>query len=440
MRNILNASIFLLAFTITFAVGVNAYASYSGIPLPLTATEQALRASGNYLATDGMNIPVQGILPQSYRNMTNLVSKTATTNLVWPMAVAETAGARVSLKMLSTSALKVVPVIGYLSTGYMTYAAIRDIVKGSPSTYPQLGAAVNDAPHNSYTIGSTIYVAGYGAYQITGLKATWTQTVGTYNPATNPIMAAGYIQYYYNMDSNGLFKSSDHYWVSPIDNPTSPPDANVTGDLGGGSGLTQGQTNELVDMAKANPSKVSFPDAALAAAAVQSQIDAEQAQNLANKLANYQDAKTKYDTLCASNPGSDYCAKAKEMAAAIESTKAEQLKLSQDQAATKAEDNLQPPPLPPDNVYDPTITPPEKKSILQLLTDWASASPLAGMISSFTVNTTSPFNYVSCGTVYGREIKFEFARYTDVFQICGGILLAVAHGLAVLWVVRGGAA
>jgi hypothetical protein len=87
--------------------------------------------------------------------------------------------------------------------------------------------------------------------------------------------------------------------------------------------------------------------------------------------------------------------------------------------------------------YDANVTVPDKKSIASLLTQCVSTSPLAAMVHSFSVSVSNPVSSVTCGTFYGKEIKFDFARYESVFQTCSGVLLILVHGFAVLIVLRG---
>lgn len=87
--------------------------------------------------------------------------------------------------------------------------------------------------------------------------------------------------------------------------------------------------------------------------------------------------------------------------------------------------------------YDVEIIAPDKKSISDLLSSWVSSSPLSAMVRSFTISTSGAVSSVSCGTIYGRELKFDFIRYADTFSACGGVLLVIVHGFAVFIVIKG---
>jgi hypothetical protein len=91
----------------------------------------------------------------------------------------------------------------------------------------------------------------------------------------------------------------------------------------------------------------------------------------------------------------------------------------------------------PTNTYPTDITPPDKKSIPSLLASWVASSPLATMVRSFTITTSSGVCSVAGPVVYGQQLSFDFCRYTDTFQFLGGILMVIVHGFAVLVVIRG---
>jgi len=93
--------------------------------------------------------------------------------------------------------------------------------------------------------------------------------------------------------------------------------------------------------------------------------------------------------------------------------------------------------LPADNSYDGSVTQPEKKSIAALLASWAANSPLGAMVRSFSITTGQVQSSVEIGDFYGRHLVFDFNRYSSTFSVCGGVLLVICHGFAVLVVMRG---
>jgi hypothetical protein len=110
------------------------------------------------------------------------------------------------------------------------------------------------------------------------------------------------------------------------------------------------------------------------------------------------------------------------------------------QAQQKAEnDALVAPALPGDNVYAPggEDDKPAKKVISDLLGSFISSSPLVAMVKSFNITTTGASAIVPIGMIYGQDLKFDFTRWQPVLAGCGGILLIIMHGFAVLIVVRG---
>jgi hypothetical protein len=115
-------------------------------------------------------------------------------------------------------------------------------------------------------------------------------------------------------------------------------------------------------------------------------------------------------------------------AAAAKAAQAAEEKAAADNALSK---------VPETSVYDSTITPPDPKSIASLLGSWVASSPLASMVRSFVINTSDEVKVVDCGNFYGKELKFDFTRYESTFITCGGVLLVIAHGFAVLIVMRG---
>lgn len=87
--------------------------------------------------------------------------------------------------------------------------------------------------------------------------------------------------------------------------------------------------------------------------------------------------------------------------------------------------------------YDGSVVNPDSKGIAALLTSYVSNSPLAAMVRTFTISTADASPIVSCGMVYGQEFKFDFSRWASFLQTCGAVLLVIAHGFAVLVVLRG---
>lgn len=95
------------------------------------------------------------------------------------------------------------------------------------------------------------------------------------------------------------------------------------------------------------------------------------------------------------------------------------------------------PSLPGDSVYDSDFDLPELKGIAGLLTQFVSNSPLAGMVRSFSISTGGGESSFSAGQVYGRELSFSFSRWEPYLRMCGGALIIIAHGFAVMIVIRG---
>lgn len=108
------------------------------------------------------------------------------------------------------------------------------------------------------------------------------------------------------------------------------------------------------------------------------------------------------------------------------------------EAEAAASVNATMPTLPGENVYDSTVEGmPEKKDITSLLQSAVAASPLASVISGFGISITSASPVVSLGNVYGRELTFDFSRYENPMNIAGTMFLIIAHGFAILVVVKG---
>lgn len=89
------------------------------------------------------------------------------------------------------------------------------------------------------------------------------------------------------------------------------------------------------------------------------------------------------------------------------------------------------------NVYDSDVIAPTEKGISGLLSDFASASPIVSMVRSFTITTTNSSGKILIGTVYGQELYFDFTKWEPVLSGCGGVLMIIMHGFAVLIVIRG---
>lgn len=100
------------------------------------------------------------------------------------------------------------------------------------------------------------------------------------------------------------------------------------------------------------------------------------------------------------------------------------------------EETLVPPDL-PSNTYDALITPPDKKSIPELLLSFVSSSPLVSMVKSFTISTSGSACVVPIGNIYGQQLSFDFCRWEPVLAGCGGVLIIIMHGYCILIVVRG---
>ena len=126
-----------------------------------------------------------------------------------------------------------------------------------------------------------------------------------------------------------------------------------------------------------------------------------------------------------SNPTADALQALNEAKAALEAQK-----------AALARDNVVAPPVPGSGNYDSGIELPEKKSILSLLQSFASGSPIVSMLNSFTMSASGS-GFVHLGDAFGKSIDVDFTRYESVLAGCGGVLLILVHGFAVLVVVRG---
>lgn len=91
----------------------------------------------------------------------------------------------------------------------------------------------------------------------------------------------------------------------------------------------------------------------------------------------------------------------------------------------------------PDNVYDPLVIAPDTKSITELMTSFVASAPLVTMVKSFVINTTSSSGVVPIGTIYGKELTFDFTRWQPLLVGCGAVLLVIMHGFSILIVIRG---
>lgn len=217
---------------------------------------------------------------------------------------------------------------------------------------------------------------------------------------------------------------------------------------------------DIDDFIKDNPNIVHFeddsgvpavPDTATQyeidrAMAVQSAQDAvakadtaaTNARNRANNARAASDASPGDGALRAAADAAEAAADAAEAAAAAARAAAAKLGLEFPPSEEEVpEEELEEPTVPGNGDYNSDFTSPDKKSITELLADYVSGSPLGGMVRSFTITTAAPVTEVDCGTFYGQEIKFSFVRYIGTFETCGGVLLVICHGFAILVVMRG---
>lgn len=438
MKSIFNFSIFLLAFVVTIAWGVTAHA-YS--LLNLSSAEQAL-APLSSLVTDGAGTV---ITPK----MVGCFSKSATSNLVAPLATADAVGLRVAMKGLGVTALKAVPLVGIGLTGYMAYTDIKSLINGHESTYPNLSTAFKvqtNTPYNlvsgdysgqnfPHTVGTKMTYNGT-TYQLTSFEHLTSGGCSTVcQPADKPpafytnYPYSGYMMVVqnYNYGQKDIWNFSPSSPVTPVYAPAT--DAQATANLGGASGLSTNQNNEMVDMARANPSKVQVPEDVLKAQAIQAQLDAEASANRQAQIDALTSAKEKYDLLCTNNPGSEYCAKAKEVESDLNNAKKEQydeqVKAENDKVANVT-----------NNAYDSTVVAPEKKDISSRITGFVSQSPIGNFIQSFGWDVSNPDPVVQLGSEYGRDYSVDFSEYEGHLNAVGLIILGCAQLSAIFIVMR----
>ena len=117
--------------------------------------------------------------------------------------------------------------------------------------------------------------------------------------------------------------------------------------------------------------------------------------------------------------------------------KAKEDKLKADQLNDELEDNVTVPGTGGDNEYNTDVETPGKSSISTLITNFISSAPLVAMVKSFTISTSGSSGVVPIGMVYGQDLSIDFTRWEPVLAGCGGVLLVIMHGFAVLIVIRG---
>lgn len=93
--------------------------------------------------------------------------------------------------------------------------------------------------------------------------------------------------------------------------------------------------------------------------------------------------------------------------------------------------------LPAANVYDPMITPPEKKDIGALLLAAATNSPLSRAVGAMGVESADPRSEIVIEGVYGRTLTISLLRWEPSMRAVGAVAVLIAEGFAILVVLRG---
>ncbi|SKA25028.1 hypothetical protein SAMN02745119_03358 [Trichlorobacter thiogenes] len=349
---------------------------------------------------------------------------------------------------------------------------LMDSAKGNPSKYPKIAAATLSPSYTDLPIG-TVMSAGGLRYKITGSSSIGSRFCGSSKPTSPPVYAGGY--YYTDYSSSSVLNCSPPYsgFVTmiypavqtndPLSNlPTTPSSisefaqklANSSSTILAPANVFSDYYGEIDDYIKNNPGSVSViasdnPTqvdtgtlATLPTPATQAQVSAASAlAQGANATAAANNAVAVAQGNYNANPTPENAQRLANAQAAAAAAAARQAELQREL------DNLDPNEVEDagdtaltglgDNEYDGTYEQPEKKGLLGLLQGFVASSPLTSMVRSFTISTSSTESTLSAGTIYGKELNFSFSRWEPFLRLCGAALIIIAHGFAVMVVVRG---
>lgn len=325
------------------------------------------------------------------------------------------------------------PYVAVASTGYMLYSDLRAIVQNDPARYPTLNqlmsGSIEGKPGTDYNVGDWI---SFGSKYGTIKSKTWNPSVmSNSNYPTGIFQNGAGISILVALDAY-RWAGYYTYYIGPNSPAGSAPvvpatDAEIAANFANANAL-QGPAGLEFEQAYANhPEKMQVPITPGQVQALQSGEESKANSATALHQDTLEQIKNQLQEEYNQNPTPE---KLRELQKAI----ADLAKAQADQAKA---DQLAPPALPPENTYDTTIDVPEKKSIMALLLDFTSDSPLKALVDSFTITTSDLQDKISVGTVYGQPFEFDFSRYDATFASCGGVLLIIAHGFAILIVIKG---
>lgn len=398
----------------------------------------------------GWNAAVNGALSAMYRN-----------------DVVATIGSVGVSRAVIGSASKLLPYVGLALTAYMTYKNIRDAASSDPVNYPHLANAVTGGAVSTGNFSNTTPLNGwftaygrtvqYKGYHFIG-------TTPTSMPDYYPSPETGSFTHY-SKNSQGTY---DGYQITYGEAPVIT-DGQLINSLNGGVGQTAydamsdpAYRDELDAMFKAgddplkdysnynimyNDAKLALDSynstqqsAAAAAAATASTAAAAAAVTATN---NYNTAVNNYNTAAAaaaSNPTDPSLA----AAAAAAKSAADAAKLAADQAAAVAaaaaaqqaqfdaqqaqDQNLVVPSM-GTNVYDSSLTAPDKKDLGGLLGLILGSSPLMGITGGLGLSLTAEtsiytFNFPD---KLGGPKTIDFAMYESTWVFMGIVFVSCAH-------------
>lgn len=412
--------------------------SFANTAFDLTALEQAAYSGGRYISVPADNY---GTVPLKL-----LTPGTATANVVSPLvtSVARPTGMALARKSIAVVGSKL-PYVGLAVTGYMLYNDLRGIVSDNPSAYPNLVNSLYrpDLPLVP-SVGSYVTAANGDIYQVATIYST-TGFSSDMSMQSDASSTGWQVVIYGPYAYNGNYGYSGYTWtryygattgliIHPSNVPQTPlTDAEIAANFEAAN-MTQAKLDQLDLAMRNNAQHVQIDNAAEIATALQTANMEKAIEAKGRELAALQDLVDSLNTQYTNYPTAENLQKLTQAIANLEKAKSELLNLNQQQSDREADVA---PSLPADNIYDSAIEAPEKKDITSLLGQWVTSSPLAGMVSSFVMTVDNPVCSVSCGEVYGKELSISLCRYADTFTICGGVLLVIVHGFAVLIVIRG---
>jgi hypothetical protein len=210
--------------------------------------------------------------------------------------------------------------------------------------------------------------------------------------------------------------------------------ATVTATTTNTTTTTNNHTSSTVTATAAATALTAAQTAATAAAATLAANPTSPAAIAANATAQSNLASAQTNVTAASN-GNNAAAAAASAASLADAENAQKVAeaAAVSTAAETASNSLTP------NVYAPAVDSdkPVGKDIPSLLASFVAGSPIVSMVRSFTVSTTNASGVIPIGTIYGKDLVFDFTRWQSVLAGCGGVLIIIMHGVAVLVVIRG---